>query len=316
MATGDQEFDTYYKIVVQNTSARLIDELKKAFSHANSHALIDTYSRDEILDLVIACRRGAGSTSAIKQVIDASADALVKYHSDNVTGRGTVTQQTKTATTTATTVTQTGVATYTIAGAPAAVSTPAQPVVSGSGPPDLSSQFNGLAAILAHMQQSAMQQQAEAQHIAAERDARLQLELCKQQAVIVQQLADQQSTAAARDVEAQRVAAERDARLQLELAVLKEQSEQRAEQQKRELLEREEQAAQREIRMLAELKRSLICETKEVVDQAQREEGSRIAEALQLQTDAARAAEHARHDSRPERIASAETVKGHSCDYD
>src|SRR6202044_3948970 len=101
MAIGDQEFDTYYKIVVQNTSARLIDELKKAFSHANSHALIDTYSRDEILDLVIACRRGAGSTSAIKQVIDASADALVKYHSDNVTGRGTVTQQTKTATTTA-----------------------------------------------------------------------------------------------------------------------------------------------------------------------------------------------------------------------
>ena len=58
--------------------------------------------------------------------------------------------------------------------------------------------------------------------------------------------------------------------------------------------------------MLAELRRSLICETREVVDQAQREEGSRIAEALQLQTDAARAAERARHDSKPERIARAQ----------
>ena len=58
--------------------------------------------------------------------------------------------------------------------------------------------------------------------------------------------------------------------------------------------------------MLAELKRALICETKEVVDQAQKEEGSRIAEAPQLQTDAARAAERARSHSRSERIARAQ----------
>ena len=67
MATGgDKEFDAYYKAAVKSSTVDLVTELKKAFTHSNSHARIDSYGKDEVLNLIIACRRGQGANTLIK----------------------------------------------------------------------------------------------------------------------------------------------------------------------------------------------------------------------------------------------------------
>ena len=75
----DLSRDDYYKIVVKSSDARLIAELKVAFPHPDCASIIDAYTRDEILDLVIACRRGAGAATPIKSIVSAAPDALTKF---------------------------------------------------------------------------------------------------------------------------------------------------------------------------------------------------------------------------------------------
>ena len=75
--------------------------------------------------------------------------------------------------------------------------------------------------------------------------------------------------------------------------------------------------AEREIQMLAELKRALVCETKEAIDGARQAEQAAVVQALQTQADNNRAAENARINSKPERISRAsETNDGGSTDHD
>ena len=311
MATGDKEFDAYYKVVVKSSDVTLVSELKKAFTHPKSWAIIDAYGRDEILDLVIVCRRGGGSTDPIKSVIDATADALVKYQ----TGDKVIPQAPA-----ASVASQSGAA-ASMAGPTSVVAGPIPPT--GSDPrttADITDQFNSLGAILMQMHHSAQQQTERLADRQAERDAHLQLELSKQterladrqaerDAHLQLELSKQQSAAAEQSVVVQRLAeqqAVRDAQLQLEIIRLKQQSEERAEALAEKEREREDIAVKREIAMLAELKKSLVLDTKEVMGQIQRAETDRVTDAMRMQANEARQADRDRRDSKPERISRAQ----------
>jgi len=168
----------------------------------------------------------------------------------------------------------------------------AQPVVPQAAPG--LDQMTMLASMLQLMQSS----QLEAQRLATERESKQLAAAAESAAILRVELAKQQATqaeAAAKQAEAlakqQAAIAEAAAKQAEAMAKLNEAA-----------AARDERVAEREIQMLAKLKRALVVETREVVDGARQTEQAAMIDALRAQSDNARAAEHARMNSRPERI--------------